>query len=72
MAARKEDDEKGEDFVSPFGKVILHEYEDRALARLKGLDEGYGVKNLEECVISWGEQCPKVSDSIELAVMTKT
>ncbi|GAA5978560.1 hypothetical protein JCM5350_003141 [Sporobolomyces pararoseus] len=59
MAARKEDDEKGEDFVSPFGRVILHEYEDRALARLKGLDEGYGVKNLEECVISWGEQCPK-------------
>ncbi|GAA5898054.1 uncharacterized protein JCM6883_000908 [Sporobolomyces salmoneus] len=59
MATRKEDAEKGDDFVSPFGLVILHEYEDRALARLKGLDEGYGVKNLEECVISWGEQSPK-------------
>lgn len=60
MAARKEDVDKGDDFVSPFGLVILHEYEDRALARLKGLDEGYGVNNLEECVISWGEQSPKV------------
>ncbi|GAA6005435.1 hypothetical protein JCM11491_003641 [Sporobolomyces phaffii] len=59
MAARKEDMDKGDDYVSPFGLVILHEYEDRALARLKGLDEGYGVKNLEECVISWGEQSPK-------------
>ncbi|GAA5881329.1 hypothetical protein JCM16303_000132 [Sporobolomyces ruberrimus] len=58
MAARKEDVDKGEDYVSPFGLVILHEYEDRALARLKGLDEGYGVKNLEECLISWGEQSP--------------
>jgi len=61
MATRQDDAQsKGEDYVSPFGLVILHEYEDRALARLKGLDEGYGVKNLEECVISWGEDSPKV------------
>ncbi|GAA6064628.1 hypothetical protein JCM10212_000597 [Sporobolomyces blumeae] len=59
MAPRQEDAEKGDDYVSPFGLVILQEYEDRALARLKGLDEGYGVKNLEECLISWGEQSPK-------------
>ncbi|GAA5908506.1 hypothetical protein JCM5296_004779 [Sporobolomyces johnsonii] len=59
MAPRQDQADQAEDYVSPFGLVILHEYEDRALARLKGLDEGYGVKNLEECVISWGEKSPK-------------
>ncbi|GAA5831566.1 hypothetical protein JCM11251_000750 [Rhodosporidiobolus azoricus] len=51
--------ERPDDFVSPFGVAILNEYEDRALARLKGLDEGYGIKNLEECLIDWGEKAPK-------------
>ncbi|GAA5937810.1 hypothetical protein JCM1841_004065 [Sporobolomyces salmonicolor] len=59
MAPRQDQADQAEDYVSPFGLVILNEYEDRALARLKGLDEGYGVKNLEECVISWGEKSPK-------------
>ncbi|GAA5935816.1 uncharacterized protein JCM15063_001813 [Sporobolomyces koalae] len=59
MAAAKEDAEKGDDYVSPFGLVVLREYEERSLARLKGLDEDYGVTNLGECVSSWGEQSPK-------------
>ncbi|BGP52330.1 hypothetical protein JCM10450v2_008301 [Rhodotorula kratochvilovae] len=48
-----------EDWFSPFGVLILGEYEDRALARLKGLDEGYGIRNLEECLILWGGKAPK-------------
>ncbi|GAA5852088.1 hypothetical protein JCM8547_000154 [Rhodosporidiobolus lusitaniae] len=58
-ASRQQLDEVGDSFVSPFALVILNEYEDRALARLKGLDEGYGVKNLEECLVSWGDKAPK-------------
>ncbi|GAA6009461.1 hypothetical protein JCM10207_003790 [Rhodosporidiobolus poonsookiae] len=59
MAPPREQADQAEDYVSPFGLVILNEYEDRALARLRGSDEGYGVKNLEECLISWGEKSPK-------------
>lgn len=43
-----------------FAAVILKEYEERALARLRGHDEGYGVKNLEEAVGRWGDRVPKV------------
>ncbi|GAA5996948.1 hypothetical protein JCM11641_000615, partial [Rhodosporidiobolus odoratus] len=61
MAPRRDlaDQVGGDEYVSPFGMVILNEYEDRALARLKGLDEGYGVRNLEECLMLWGETSPK-------------
>ncbi|GAA5916468.1 hypothetical protein JCM6882_006467 [Rhodosporidiobolus microsporus] len=59
MGVGREQGEKPDEYVSSFGLVILNEYEDRALARLKGLDEGYGIKNLEECLISWGEKSPK-------------
>ncbi|GAA6030584.1 hypothetical protein JCM8097_006220 [Rhodosporidiobolus ruineniae] len=59
MAPPRDQPDLPDDYVSPFGLVLLNEYEDRALARLKGLDEGYGIKNLEECLISWGEKSPK-------------
>lgn len=47
--------------VTPFGVVVIKEFEERTIARLQGIDESYGVKNLEECIIGWGEKCPKVS-----------
>lgn len=60
MAPSRSQADQADDWVSPFAVLILNEYEDRALARLKGLDEGYGIRNLEECLIMWGEKSPKV------------
>jgi len=60
VAPSRSQGEQADDWVSPFAGLILNEYEDRALARLKGLDEGYGIRNLEECLIMWGEKSPKV------------
>ncbi|KPV72843.1 uncharacterized protein RHOBADRAFT_55517 [Rhodotorula graminis WP1] len=59
VAPSRSQGEQADDWVSPFAGLILNEYEDRALARLKGLDEGYGIRNLEECLIMWGEKSPK-------------
>ncbi|BGP12042.1 hypothetical protein JCM10049v2_007962 [Rhodotorula toruloides] len=59
MEPSREQADKEEDWVSPFGLAILNEYEDRSLAKLKGLDEGYGIRNLEECLIEWAERAPK-------------
>lgn len=61
MQASREHADKSDDWISPFGIAILHEYEQRALARLQGYeDEGWGVRNLEECLVQWGEKAPKV------------
>lgn len=60
MEPDREHADKEEDWVSSFGLAILSEYEDRSLAKLKGLDEGYGIRNLEECLIEWAERAPKV------------
>ncbi|GAA5897630.1 hypothetical protein JCM8208_000217 [Rhodotorula glutinis] len=59
VAPSRSQGEQADDWVSPFAGLILNEYEDRALARLQGLDEGYGIRNLEECLIMWGEKSPK-------------
>ncbi|GAA6054012.1 hypothetical protein JCM3770_002417 [Rhodotorula araucariae] len=59
MAPSRDYTDGAEDAFSPFGVLILNEYEDRALARLKGLDEGYGIRNLEECLVLWGGRAPK-------------
>ncbi|GAA5988579.1 hypothetical protein JCM10908_003627 [Rhodotorula pacifica] len=70
QASRELADTNSDDWISPFGMTILHEYEQRALARLQGYeDEGWGVRNLEECLIQWGEKAPKaffvrVADSL--------
>lgn len=66
MEPSREQADKEEDWVSPFGLAILNEYEDRSLAKLKGLDEGYGIRNLEECLIEWAERAPKVRLRIRL------
>lgn len=50
--------------ITPFGLVIFTELEERAKDMLKGQNEGYGVRNLEECIIGWGASCPKVSFSL--------
>ncbi|GAA5872417.1 hypothetical protein JCM3774_004515 [Rhodotorula dairenensis] len=70
MQASREHAANPDEWISPFGIAILHEYEQRALARLQGYeDEGWGVRNLEECLIQWGEKAPKaffirVADSL--------
>lgn len=62
MQASREHAANSDEWISPFGVAILHEYEQRALVRLQGYeDEGWGVRNLEECLIQWGEKAPKVS-----------
>ena len=48
------------DAITPFGHVVMLELEERSAALLKGKNEGYGVRNLEECVIGWGAKCTKV------------
>ena len=48
------------DAITPFGMVVMLELEERSSALLKGKNEGYGVRNLEECVIGWGAKCTKV------------
>ncbi|KAL8280531.1 hypothetical protein RQP46_007179 [Phenoliferia psychrophenolica] len=45
--------------LSPFGHVVWAEFKERAVAMLKGFDEGYGVRNLEECIIGWGDKAPE-------------
>ena len=61
MQASREHAANSDEWISPFGVAILHEYEQRALVRLQGYeDEGWGVRNLEECLIQWGEKAPKV------------
>lgn len=50
-----------DEMVTPFGMVVVNEYEERTLARMKGIDESYGLKNLEECLIGWASACPQVS-----------
>lgn len=55
------------DNITPFGTIVVDEYEERTITRLRGIDESYGVKNLEECIIGWGEKCPKVSCSPTLS-----
>ena len=61
MQASREHAANSDEWTSPFGIAILHEYEQRALVRLQGYeDEGWGVRNLEECLIQWGEKAPKV------------
>ncbi|TKA52819.1 hypothetical protein B0A53_04515 [Rhodotorula sp. CCFEE 5036] len=70
MHASREHAANSDEWISPFGIAILHEYEQRALVRLQGYeDEGWGVRNLEECLIQWGEKAPKaffvrVADSL--------
>ncbi|KWU43136.1 hypothetical protein RHOSPDRAFT_5757, partial [Rhodotorula sp. JG-1b] len=60
MQASREHAANSDEWISPFGVAILHEYEQRALVRLQGYeDEGWGVRNLEECLIQWGEKAPK-------------
>jgi hypothetical protein len=49
-----------EELMTPFGLVVVSDYEQRAVAMLRGHDEAYGVRNLEECIIGWGERFPKV------------
>lgn len=49
------------DVITPFGQVVVNEFEERATSMLSGHNEGYGVRNLEECIIGWGQNCPKVS-----------
>lgn len=48
------------DNTTPFGFVVVNEYEERTTTKLRGVDESYGVSNLEECIIGWGGKCPKV------------
>ncbi|BGP20943.1 hypothetical protein JCM10213_008031 [Rhodosporidiobolus nylandii] len=47
---------------SPFAAQILREYLSRSAARLEGDaacdGHGYGVRNLEECLVGWGEREP--------------
>lgn len=53
-----------EELMTPFGLVVMSEYEQRAVAMLRGNDEAYGVRNLEECIIGWGERFPKVCHTL--------
>lgn len=46
--------------IAPFGIMVWKEYEERVVGLLKGRAEGYGVGNLEECLIDWGEKSPEV------------
>ncbi|SCV67181.1 BQ2448_5827 [Microbotryum intermedium] len=52
---QEESDHEGQ-YVPPFFATVREEYEQKALASLKGFDEGYGVRNLQECLINWGEK----------------
>lgn len=46
--------------MTAFGTTVWEEYTERATAMVKGVDEGYGVRNLEECIIGWAEKWPEV------------
>lgn len=52
--------EGAEDRMTAFGHTVFEEYEKRAVQMMKGGDEGFGVRNLEECIIGWGEKFTKV------------
>ncbi len=52
---------RADDYIAPFGLSILGEYNQRKDSLLKGLDQDYGLRNLEECVLNWAEKSAKVS-----------
>ena len=60
MAHGAGDGDVSDNAMTAFGFTVMEEYETRAIVMLRGLDEGYGVRNLEECIIGWGERSPKV------------
>ncbi|KAK4698655.1 hypothetical protein P7C70_g7620, partial [Phenoliferia sp. Uapishka_3] len=57
--ARSDDDGGGEKRLTVFGRIVWEEFMDRAVAMLKGKDEGYGVRNLEEAIIGWADKAPE-------------
>ncbi|SCZ96390.1 BZ3500_MvSof-1268-A1-R1_Chr8-2g10163 [Microbotryum saponariae] len=56
MSPTQEESDQEWRYVPPFFLTVRDEYEQRALTGLKGFDEGYGVRNLQECLINWGEK----------------
>lgn len=51
---------RGPSLMTPFAAVVWDEYKERVVSMLKGHDEGYGVRNIEECIVGWGEKSPQV------------
>ncbi|KAM0749073.1 hypothetical protein T439DRAFT_327571 [Meredithblackwellia eburnea MCA 4105] len=44
-----------------FAKTVWEEYLHRARSMvLEGEDEGYGVRNLEECIVGWADRSPEL------------
>ena len=60
------DDEraKSDDYIAPFGLSILTEYNQRKDSLIRGLDQDYGLRNLEECILNWAEKSAKVTNRI--------
>lgn len=51
---------RSDDYIAPFGVSILTEHNQRKDSLIRGLDQDYGLRNLEECILNWAEKSAKV------------
>ncbi|KAK4049720.1 hypothetical protein OIV83_003995 [Microbotryomycetes sp. JL201] len=49
--------ERGPYELPAFNDVVKSEFEKRGIARMRGGDEWYGLRNISECVAMWAENC---------------
>ncbi|KAM0787086.1 hypothetical protein ACM66B_006344 [Microbotryomycetes sp. NB124-2] len=49
--------ERGPYDLPAFNDTVKAEFEKRGIARMRGGDEWYGLRNISECVIMWAENC---------------
>lgn len=66
MSATLAELEQDRKFITPFCATIGSEYEKRAVATMRGMDEWYGLRNIAECFMSWADKQPQVSSAAPL------